>query len=704
MHAAVAAAGFALGASAAILPRDQCCFSLTASGGQSGTLSQLSDGQNRIGASGSTASYCINNGAITDSSGRGCILTSPTTQFQCDAGATASSGFSVTSGGDLDYNGSGTFYACPATDSGEYNIYTQPVDGQSNRFFCGKLWCGKLWCGELCSGKLCPGSLCSKLCPGSLCSIICAGSLCGIICTGSLCGIICAGSLCGIICTSNLCSGNLCSGSICGIICSGNLCSGNLCSGSICGILCSGSICGILCSGKHTCVLGSRLDVIRMQPSDWLIDLDQPDYRASYLSGGLIRASYLSGGLISLCMQSGVSCISTAGSLTPVSPTTAPATTAAASTPAASTVPQNTSAAGVASTPNASGSVATNCAACPSCAAPVTVTETEVSSQVITSTLEAQTVTSTLEARTITSTLEAQTITSINTSVQEASTIMVTSVQEASTITVTSAQEASTITILSTEPASTGFVTLTTESDQYITVTTAIPTTVPASTAPAVAASVPSSAASVPASAASGQASSAPASSAPASSAPASAASVPGSTAPATGTNSAASGSACQTDLSGAYQTPSTIVPVSSDSPDTAYGTSYSGEVNSTMSTIFNFDIPQSYAGKHCSLVFLLPAKADLQTSNYTFSGSGSIDFACLNSAASQETTWNSAPGVKQQLGSIAVQPGNSYVVSSGTCPAGTTKSIEMSSSGDLGLSFFEDYNPSPVGLYITSC
>lgn len=89
MKAVYAPLGFALTASAAILRRDQCCFSLTASGGQSGTVGQLSDGQNRVGDNSlSAGSYCINDGAITDGQGRGCILTSPTTQFQCDTGAT----------------------------------------------------------------------------------------------------------------------------------------------------------------------------------------------------------------------------------------------------------------------------------------------------------------------------------------------------------------------------------------------------------------------------------------------------------------------------------------------------------------------------------------------------------------------------------------------------------------------------------------
>ena len=73
----VTVAAFAAGANALVGRSNSCCFSLNASGGASGTLGQLSDGQNRIGDDSlSPAQYCIDsNGAITDGNGRGCILT-----------------------------------------------------------------------------------------------------------------------------------------------------------------------------------------------------------------------------------------------------------------------------------------------------------------------------------------------------------------------------------------------------------------------------------------------------------------------------------------------------------------------------------------------------------------------------------------------------------------------------------------------------
>ena len=73
----VSIAAFAASASALVGRADQCCFRLTASGDVSGDVGQLSDGQNRVGdTSLPPANFCIDSsGSITDTNGRGCILT-----------------------------------------------------------------------------------------------------------------------------------------------------------------------------------------------------------------------------------------------------------------------------------------------------------------------------------------------------------------------------------------------------------------------------------------------------------------------------------------------------------------------------------------------------------------------------------------------------------------------------------------------------
>lgn len=52
-----------------------CGFGLAASGGQSGTVGQLDDGQTRIGGGLPPAKFCMTGTSIKDSTGRGCIIT-----------------------------------------------------------------------------------------------------------------------------------------------------------------------------------------------------------------------------------------------------------------------------------------------------------------------------------------------------------------------------------------------------------------------------------------------------------------------------------------------------------------------------------------------------------------------------------------------------------------------------------------------------
>lgn len=80
MKYAFAQIAFGLGANALVARDATQCVQLKASGGASGILGQLSDGQNRVGGNNPTGCYCLSNGGFTDSHGRGCILTPPTTQ------------------------------------------------------------------------------------------------------------------------------------------------------------------------------------------------------------------------------------------------------------------------------------------------------------------------------------------------------------------------------------------------------------------------------------------------------------------------------------------------------------------------------------------------------------------------------------------------------------------------------------------------
>jgi hypothetical protein len=384
----------ALGSGAnAFVARDtsQQCIQIEASGGASGILGQLDDGQNRIGGNHPTGCYCLSNGGFTDSQGRGCILTPPTTQFQCDTGASPTTGFSIGSNGAITYNGSGKFYACPVNDYGEYNVYTTPAPRQTK-------------CVEI-----------------------------------------------------------------------------SLSSGGACG------------SGSQN---------------------NKPTSPAATMPASKPMAT----------------------------PASMPASMPA---PMPASMPASMPAPMPASMP-----------------APM--------------------------------------------------------------------------------PAS-------------------MPAPMPASMPAPMPASMP--------------------------------APMP-----------MASSSACPADLSGEYQYPHLIVPVDSQMPGTAYGTSYNGKVNSHICSIFNFDIPSSYSGKTCTVVFLFPEQKDLETSSYTVSGSGQCTVSQLKSPASQQITWSNQPAKDSDLWSGSFEPGNSYTISSGDCAAGQTVSYEICSSGDYSLEYFQDYNPSPIGLYVREC
>ena len=164
----------------------------------------------------------------------------------------------------------------------------------------------------------------------------------------------------------------------------------------------------------------------------------------------------------------------------------------------------------------------------------------------------------------------------------------------------------------------------------------------------------------------------------------------------------------CPGDITSASQLnlPTLIIPIDSSTPNTAAGTSYFGEVNSSgKSSVFDFNIPQGASGKTCNVVFLFPKKSELETSDFTFSGSGALDFSRLQSPVSLSTSYSTLPGTAQDFGQITVAPGNAYNIASFNCPAGEEVSIKIGvpEGGDTSLRFFEDYNPCPIGLFITT-
>ncbi|EEQ32780.1 hypothetical protein McanMca71_003356 [Microsporum canis] len=159
----------------------------------------------------------------------------------------------------------------------------------------------------------------------------------------------------------------------------------------------------------------------------------------------------------------------------------------------------------------------------------------------------------------------------------------------------------------------------------------------------------------------------------------------------------------CPTNLSGAFEFPHLIIPVNSSAPKVAKGTSYYGEVSSTISSIFNFDIP-TQGPNLCTLVFLFPSVEGRPAWTYTFEGDGKVGMARLEAPANDGTTFENAPKVAAELGTSTLAAGTSTVVTSFDCPFGQRIAFKMSNAGNTNLKYFQDYGNPPIGLYITRC
>ncbi|GAB7332268.1 hypothetical protein MBLNU13_g04110t2 [Cladosporium sp. NU13] len=159
----------------------------------------------------------------------------------------------------------------------------------------------------------------------------------------------------------------------------------------------------------------------------------------------------------------------------------------------------------------------------------------------------------------------------------------------------------------------------------------------------------------------------------------------------------------CPGSLTKDFQFPHLILPIDSSKPHKAYTTSFNGTATHDISTIFNFDIPESWRGKRCSADFLFPEQSQLETSAFTLTGSGEVEFSDLYKPAVQgTTTFANKPMTHGNFPSIKLVPGNSYRVWEGPCMSqGATYAIEMKAKGDTCFNYFQDFNPCPIGLYV---
>jgi hypothetical protein len=157
----------------------------------------------------------------------------------------------------------------------------------------------------------------------------------------------------------------------------------------------------------------------------------------------------------------------------------------------------------------------------------------------------------------------------------------------------------------------------------------------------------------------------------------------------------------CPGALSKHFEFPHLIIPVDSAKPSKSYTTSFNGTASGTVSSIFNFDIPASAAGKMCSLDFCFPKQSQLETSDFSLTGSGMVEFSILEAPVASGTTYETKPKTHQSFDSIKLAPGNAYHIAEYECAAGATSAFELKAKDDTCLNYFQDFNPCPIGLYV---
>lgn len=155
------------------------------------------------------------------------------------------------------------------------------------------------------------------------------------------------------------------------------------------------------------------------------------------------------------------------------------------------------------------------------------------------------------------------------------------------------------------------------------------------------------------------------------------------------------------------FEFPHLIIPISASNPTTAYPDTLVPNITANdVSNIFNFDIPAERSGQNCTLRFLFPAEDQLTTSYFKLVGFGTFSFSLSAvdvGAVEGNTTFDNQPMGGNPHGypcSKSMQPGNAYTLGSTICIPGVM-SVTMSST-DSNLEWFQDYNPCPIGLYVT--
>lgn len=158
------------------------------------------------------------------------------------------------------------------------------------------------------------------------------------------------------------------------------------------------------------------------------------------------------------------------------------------------------------------------------------------------------------------------------------------------------------------------------------------------------------------------------------------------------------------------YQAPSFIIPVSEEAPEVCYGTQFIAQITKANSTVYNFDIPETWEGANCKVIFDFPVKEKVYfQEGYKYTPSKDMDgafvnFHLLNGTIDMKTTYANLPEDAEHIGNATVVPGNSYTIVEEKCRAGQKLTFKLDSVNGSAIEYFQATGPSPIGLWITKC
>lgn len=121
------------------------------------------------------------------------------------------------------------------------------------------------------------------------------------------------------------------------------------------------------------------------------------------------------------------------------------------------------------------------------------------------------------------------------------------------------------------------------------------------------------------------------------------------------------------------------------------------------LGTVINFIIPEAAANKTCSLYFSLPAYDELNYApDYYFNGPGNFHFYDFAYPPTPPVSYDSLPPTAFDLGTVNLQPGRFYHLSSLPCPVGPISGVTFGI--DSTLIYYQEQNSlrCPVGLFTT--